>query len=77
MGNTPDPLQSLGLLKFLIGLGEKVRAIALVGKMIPSRFNSKSTLERLRNAVENGKIPTRQECPWMDIEGKQSKPVAQ
>lgn len=79
MGNSPEPLQSLGLLKLLVGLGEKGRATALVGKMNTSRFITKNTLDRLRNAVEKGEIPTRQEFThgWIEIEAKPSKPVAQ
>lgn len=78
LGAKPEPMYSLGLLKLLVSLGDKERAMALVGKMQPGNLASEATIKRIREGVEKGEMPSRADYTnWLIAEGKIKAPKAQ
>lgn len=75
LGAKPEPMSSLGLLKLLVSLGDKERANALVGKMQPGNLASEAILNRVKEGVEKGEVPSRADYTnWLIAEGKIQAP---
>ncbi|MGC4013461.1 MAG: TlpA disulfide reductase family protein [Luteolibacter sp.] len=71
-----DAMKALGLLKVLVSLGEKERALSLVSKMTPGPTASDDTIKRVKEGVEKGEIPSRGDyTQWLVAEGKIKMPA--
>ncbi|MGC4013462.1 MAG: TlpA disulfide reductase family protein [Luteolibacter sp.] len=76
LGDKPEPMYSLGLLKLFIRHGERERADILVAKMVPGRSASANSLRRIKEGMAKGEIPTRDEyTQWLKDEGKLKDPA--